>query len=237
MTTAASSATPTPSNVIAALAAVMTEVGGIAKTRGGDRDDGIKYAFRGIDAIAAAAQPLLGKYGVVIVPTSATITSIDPITVNNKPWTDTIVTVAWTVCGPGGVDDKIEAVTQGVGRDNSDKGYSKAATQAFKNLLLRLLCIGDPNDDTDGQTHERSDDVRPFDWPAIGWHDQAEHDVERARIRDAIGALDEHVRTVLLERWAAMGLAWPLSRDQVDEWELVAAEVIAQEADPADPET
>ena len=46
------------------------------------------------------------------------------------------------------------ATTEGLGRDNSDKGYNKASTAAFKNLLLRLLCIGDPRDDTDGHVVE-----------------------------------------------------------------------------------
>ena len=158
MTTPASTP-PAPSNVITALAAVMAEIGGVAKTRGSRDDDGpgIRYAYRGIDAIAAAAQPLLGRHGIVVVPTSATITTIDEITVNSKPWTDTTVTIAWTIYGPGGLGDHIAAITQGIGRDNSDKGYSKACTQAFKNLLLRLLCIGDPADDTDGHTHERTD--------------------------------------------------------------------------------
>jgi hypothetical protein len=58
------------------------------------------------------------------------------------------------VYGPGGLEDRIESVTMGIGRDNSDKSANKAMTGAFKNLLLRLLCIGDPADDTDGHTVE-----------------------------------------------------------------------------------
>jgi len=143
-----------PSNVITALHAVMAEVGGIEKKRGENHEDGaIKYKFRGIDAISQAAQPLLGKHGVVIVPKVVEQTIVD-ITVNRNPWTDTFVTVEWTLYGPGGVDDKIVAETTGIGRDNSDKGVNKAMTGAFKNLLLRILCIGDPADDTDGITNE-----------------------------------------------------------------------------------
>lgn len=151
-------------NVIAALAAVQAEIGGIEKKRGGE--GGISYPYRGIDAIAAAAQPLLGKAGVVIVPTEAKIVSVDQLTVNGKPWTDTFVNVRWTVYGPGGVEDCIDAETQGIGRDNSDKGYNKAATQAFKNLLLRLLCIGDPQDDADRPEHQNNfTDARPVENP------------------------------------------------------------------------
>ncbi len=144
--------TTAPANVIEALAAVEGEIGGIEKRRGGDGN--LQYAFRGIDAISTAVQPLFAKYGVVIVP-NVTEYSLNEITVNGKPWTDGTVSVAWTIYGPGGVDDRIEARTVGIGRDNADKNYPKAITQAYKNLLLRLLCIGDPEDDTDGITHER----------------------------------------------------------------------------------
>ena len=146
-----------PTNVIAALARVQADIGGIEKRRG--NEGGLQYAFRGIDAVSAAAQPLFGKYGIVIVPTVERYV-IDEITVNGKPWSDATVEVRWTIYGPGGVDDKIEAVTVGLGRDNSDKPYPKALTQAYKNLLLRVLTIGDPADDADGHTVERDQPAR-----------------------------------------------------------------------------
>jgi hypothetical protein len=71
--------------------------------------------------------------------------------------------VRWSIYGPGGIDDRIEAVTVGLGRDNSDKGYPKAITQAYKNLLLRVLMIGDPADDADGHTFERDDSQPPVE--------------------------------------------------------------------------
>jgi len=155
-----------PSNVITALHAVMAEVGGIEKKKGNNEEGGgINYKFRGIDAISQAAQPLLGKHGVVIVPKVVEQTIVD-ITVNRNPWTDTFVTVEWTLYGPGGVDDRIVAETTGIGRDNSDKGVNKAMTGAFKNLLLRILCIGDPQDDTDGHTHETDAPPPPAEYTA-----------------------------------------------------------------------
>ena len=157
-TTEESAAEPTPENetgptaprnVIEALARVQAEIGGIAKVD----SDKLKYKIRGIDQICAAAQPLLGRYGVVIVPTVLDQTVLS-IVVNGNPWTDTEVIVRWRLFGPGGVNDMIESETRGLGRDSSDKGINKAMTGAFKNLLLRVLCIGDPADDTDGHTHE-----------------------------------------------------------------------------------
>ena len=159
-----------PANVVTALAAVMTDIGGIDKLtpaqrreRGlqtGESERGITYAYRGIDQIAAAAQPLFGKYGVVIVPTLVTRT-VEHIELNGRPWTDHFVTVTWRIYGPGGLDDHMTACSEGIGRDNSDKGANKAITSAFKNLLLRLLCIGDPLDDTDNEKHENTAQREP----------------------------------------------------------------------------
>lgn len=155
-----------PTNVIAALARVQAEIGGIEKLtpqqrreRGmappaGDDERGVKFAYRGIDQIAAAAQPLFGRYGVVIVPDKILDLVITDITVNNKPWTDSRLRIRWVVYGPGGLDDTFAAESVGLGRDNSDKGLNKATTAAYKNLVLRLLAIGDPEDDPDQQRHE-----------------------------------------------------------------------------------
>ena len=122
----------------------MVELGGVGKMTAGGRarrgvgggDTGISYAYRGIDQIAGAAQPLMGSYGIVTVPVVEE-SRVEQIVVNSKAWTDTWVRVRWIICGPGGDGDRIEAVTEGVGRDD-DKGINKAMTgrQAFKNLLL-----------------------------------------------------------------------------------------------------
>lgn len=154
---------PAPTNVIEALARVQAEIGGVRKLTaaerrrlglgGGDADErGVPYAYRGIDQIAAAAQPLFGEYGIVIVPT-ASETSVRELLVRNNPWTEHHMKVTWTIYGPNGTS--ITAESEGLGRDNSDKGINKAITSCFKNLLLRVLCIGDPADDSD---HERTEE-------------------------------------------------------------------------------
>lgn len=160
---------PDPTNVITAIARVMAEIGGIKKLTSAERqrrgmsggDGGLAYAFRGIDQLAQAAQPLFGRYGVVMVPTVLDTTVTD-ILVKGNPWTDTAIEVRYDIYGPGGVTDRIESVVTGLGRDNSDKGVNKAMTGAFKNLLLRILCVGDPQDDTDGHTNE-ADNREPID--------------------------------------------------------------------------
>lgn len=165
-TTPAEAVPARPDDVVGALAAVMGELGGIGRMTAEERrqrglvtgDQGVSYAYRGIDQIAAAVQPLFAKYGIVAVP-FVVASEVKDIIVNTRPWTDTFVRVEWVIAGPNGT--QLRACTEGWGRDNSDKGANKAITGAFKNLLLRLLCIGDPADDTDGTTHERDAAVEP----------------------------------------------------------------------------
>lgn len=154
-----------PRNVIEALAQVQERIGGIAKltpeqrkrmglSGGSDDGRGIKYAYRGIDQITAAAQPLFGELGVVIVPHKELDRTVVDIVVANSPWTNHFITVLWRIYGPGGLEDFIEAETTGEGRDNSDKGTNKAFTGAHKNLVLKLLSIGDPSEDPDNERHD-----------------------------------------------------------------------------------
>lgn len=143
-----------PDNVVAALARVSAELGGIGKDGTADAKQG-GYAYRGIEQITQAASPLLAKYGVVFVPKVTNWHPVTNITVNNKPWTDERIEVTYTVYGPGGADDWIHVgPIPSIGRDNSDKGANKCMTQAYKYALLQVLCVADAKDDGDQASHE-----------------------------------------------------------------------------------
>lgn len=133
-----------------ALAQVMAELPAIGKDGRADAAQG-GYAYRGIEQITKEAQGLFAKHGVVIVPAVQSV-EVKDILVRDKPWTDTTLVVNYTLVGPDG--STLTATTVGIGRDNSDKGANKAMTQAFKYLLLQVLCISDAKDDADGFTHE-----------------------------------------------------------------------------------
>ena len=143
-------------HVIAALSAVMNDLPAIGK---GDKSPQ-GYQYRGIEAITKQLQPLLSKHGVVIVP-NATIVKVEHSPAMKEGWTDTFLDCEWTIYGPGGVDDRIVARTTGIGRDNSDKGANKAATQAFKYLLLQMLSIADKADDADGASYDHARATEP----------------------------------------------------------------------------
>ena len=147
-------------NVQQALAAVMDKMPGIGK----DDRSPEGYNYRGIEAIAKHLQPLLAAHGVIITPLSHLISQA-PSLAMKEGWTDTILDVEWRIYGPAG--DSIEARTQGIGRDKSDKGAAKALTQARKNLLLSLFSIADKADDADGQTYEDDRATEPVEAPDL----------------------------------------------------------------------
>lgn len=139
-----------PKNVTEAIARIMGELPAIGKAK--DPNGGVKYAYRGIEAITAEAQALCAKYGVVFYPRGE-VTQTKDIIVNGNPWTDTFISVYYEVVhGPS--DTTRTILTPGIGRDNSDKGSNKAMTQAFKYALLQVFMIADPKDDGDSERHE-----------------------------------------------------------------------------------
>jgi len=130
-----------------ALTAVTDELPGIGK--GAKSPEG--YSYRGIEAVTQQLQPLLSKHGIVIVP-RAEIVNVVASPAMKDGWQDVYMRVEWTIYGPDG--SHIEAVTNGIGRDRSDKGSNKAQTQAFKYLVLHLFCIADSKDDADSHSYE-----------------------------------------------------------------------------------
>lgn len=177
---------PMPANVIQAIARVMEEMPPVGKDGTASAAQG-GYSFRSIEAITAAAQHLMGRYGVVFVPRVIQRETIQ-LQVGGKPWTEEQLTIKYNVYGPGGVDDRIEVGPLiALGRDNVDKGTNKCMTQAFKYALLQVLCVGDNKDDADGAGAQADahgqQNLTPDEWAAAnGWMDMAEQDEARKRL-------------------------------------------------------
>ena len=141
-----------PADVISAIRCVMYLLGDINKTR--EEGSGVRYAFRGIEQILGRSVELSAAYGLVFAPRVLESWETQ-LTINNRPWTDTYLKVQFDIYGPGGREDRIIAgPVLAIGRDDSDKGASKAHTQAFKIMLMELFQIGDRQSDMDGITHE-----------------------------------------------------------------------------------
>lgn len=173
-------------NVAVAIARVMAELPAIGKLGTAPKTMG-EFPFRRIEDITAVIQKLMAKHGVVIVPKAQTYEVVDVVLSGGAVWSDTRVLYHYTIVGPDMTE--IPAATFGVGRDNFDKGSGKAATTAYKILLIQTFCIGDSNMDIDGaESGSRVAGTEPagrtfgsgqapapagpkFDWLALGWTD------------------------------------------------------------------
>lgn len=181
-----------------ALARVMGELPGIGK----DDTSPEGYKYRGIEAITRHAQAAFARYGVVIYPVADVVNIVQHEDLSmNKGWREFVIQVTWQVCGAGG--DKLDPcpVTWGQGRDKSDKSINKAMTQAYKYLLLQLLCVSDQADDPDHVGGPSDDQYqtgagRPAEARRIT-KDQA------TAIAERIKALDDDARAKLAAEWTA----------------------------------
>lgn len=131
-------------NRIMAELPAITKGGKAAEAQGG-------YAYRGIEQITSALQPLLAKHGVIVVPSASVVSSAKSPGMKTDNWTDVTLEVHWTIVGPDG--STIEAQTVGIGRDNADKNANKAMSQATKYLYLELFCISDKKDEAEAQDY------------------------------------------------------------------------------------
>lgn len=137
-----------------AITAITAELGPIAKADVAPDSMG-GYKFRGIETIMAQLGSLLAKHSVIIIP-HVSLLSVSPSPGMPNGWQDSTIEVLWDIIGH---DECFQAQTIGVGRDKSDKGVTKAQTQAYKYLLLPLFSIADALADADGIPTEAHVDV------------------------------------------------------------------------------
>ena len=220
---------PPPTNVIQALSRIKAELPAFDKNKTAPANMG-GYAYRGIEAITAAASKLEAKYGVVWVP-RVTSCETKELIINSKPWTDTTLKVEYDIYGPGGVLDKIVCgPLVGIGRDNSDKGANKAETQTFKMAMTETYCISDQTADTDGQTHEADapPEPKPVDPEADRLMGELARTIRQVKPEAEREKLASHLRGKFgpsiqmspdqLEDAIAVALNWPPPDEQVGQF-------------------
>lgn len=171
--------------VVEALCKVMAALPNIGK----DDKSPEGYSYRGIEAITRHAQPLFAKHGVLTIPQAEVLATVDSKAMK-EGWQDIIMRVEWTLVATDG--STITAVTNGIGRDRTDKGANKAQQQAYKYLLLHVLCIADGKDDADGLTYEH--DRRP--------DTQASTSEQVAEFHEALNRLGDEQKAAL-KAWFA----------------------------------
>lgn len=147
--------TPPGASLAQAWAAVMAEVQEIRK---GEQFNGggVRYSYRGVDAVINAVGPALRKHHVMILPIRMQPSYRD-VTVGSKGTSmrECTMTVTYQIRGASGT--VWEVVGQGESLDSGDKGTTKAGTVAFRNMLLTALAVpvDNPRLDPDAQEYKR----------------------------------------------------------------------------------
>lgn len=135
----------------AALAAVMADVREVRKT---ERNTGLNFNFRGIDAVLNAVGPALRQHGVVVMPRVLHYEATPTATANGKSSMHVIATVEYTFIGPAG--DSLSATVIGEAMDYGDKAVPKAMSVAFRTALLQSLALPTDDPDPDASNYERA---------------------------------------------------------------------------------
>lgn len=136
------------------MAAVLKEVGAIAKGR---RNDQQGYRFRGIDDVYDAVHPLFAKHGIFTIPRVLKEETSERTTQSGTVLRFVNLTMAYDFFAPDG--SKVTAEMIGEAMDAGDKASNKAMSAAQKYALLQTFCIPTGSTpDADFTTHE---DLQP----------------------------------------------------------------------------
>jgi hypothetical protein len=222
-----------PENIYEALAHAMVELPAIGKGSKAAPEMG-GYAYRGIEAITAEAQAVLGRLGVVCYPIIKGGAVIVPITVAGKPWTETTMRIKYRfVHGPSGTKLTVGGKKGfiAIARDQTDKGPNKCMTQAYKYALLQTLMIGDKNDDSDSGS-PASDVQPPEAWEYFGYQSVEDYETIHTQVSTAWAMLSleqaEEVRAWLASK--DVNRKWPMPATVADELFDRLRALAAQEA-------
>lgn len=141
---------PAGPKIHAAIAAIMSEVGGVGKTR---RNEQQKYNFRGIADIYLACQPLMAKHGVHLTPHAV----LDETTMERKTASGGLMLhrcqrIEFRFYHSDG--SYFSCVTTGEAMDTGDKAANKVMSAAAKYALITTFAI--PEEDPDVDTENSS---------------------------------------------------------------------------------
>jgi hypothetical protein len=130
-----------PRNIYSSLACVMRKMGAIGKDQ---RNKQQGWAFRGIDQVYNALNPLFAEYGILSVPMVLDRTQEYIETARGGRIKSVVCTVQYDFVAEDG--SSISVVTYGEAMDTGDKATSKALAIAHKYALFQLFCI--PTEET-----------------------------------------------------------------------------------------
>jgi len=136
-----------------ALAAITSELGAITKDK--RCTQGANFAYRGIDDVYNALNPLLGKHGVFVLPSAGERTTEGRTTKNGSYMEVVTVKMTYRFCHKDG--SFVECATIGEAMDSGDKATNKAMSVAHKYAVLQTFCVPTEDlqlDDPDREAHQ-----------------------------------------------------------------------------------
>lgn len=146
--------------IYAALNAVQQSLGTFEKSGRGPQSQG-SYPFLPVDDIVARLAPALMEHGVVTIPqmddVSQEVARFPKVNMDGQPIHDgkpsalqVVSRVRYSLSFIAVVDGSmVTSVAYGESQDTGDKGLRRAATQAYKEILLRTFAIVTGEDDPD----------------------------------------------------------------------------------------
>lgn len=139
-------------NIYESIAKIMEEVPAITKS---DKNTTQGFAYRGIDKVMNAMQPLLAKHKVFIVPECLERNREEKTTSKGGNLIYSILKMKYRFYAEDG--SFVEAITVGEGMDSGDKSSNKAMAIAMKYAMFQVFCIPtEADDDPDKSTPEPS---------------------------------------------------------------------------------
>jgi hypothetical protein len=139
---------------IQALMRVMQEVQAIAKD-GDFNERGVRYKFRGVDAVMKAVGPALRRHQLLPVPWVEDVRQGQYTTSGGSVMRDSVTFITYKIYGPRG--DFVEARMAGEKANSSDKSVAQSQSVAYRQLWLQLLCIPTDEPDPDQTNPDRGD--------------------------------------------------------------------------------
>lgn len=136
--------------ILDAVLQIMDEIGSIGK---GEKNQTLGYAFRGIDQVYQALQPLLIKMRVCLTCRILDMQREQRDARNGGSLQHSVITARYRMtCALDG--SYIETDVVGEGMDSGDKASSKAMSIAYKYAMFQMLCIPLDTNDPDFESPE-----------------------------------------------------------------------------------
>lgn len=126
----------TEGKIYSAICNIISEIGAISKDKKNQQQG---FAYRGIDDVMNALQPLLSKHKVFVTPEILEQVREERQTSKGGNLIYSICTIKYTFYTDDG--SHISAVVIGEGMDSGDKATNKAMSIAFKYACFQVFCI------------------------------------------------------------------------------------------------